>query len=377
MDIYEELGVKKIINAAGTYTIVGASRMSDKTLHDLNEAAHYNVMIQDLQKAVHKKVAELTHNEAAYLCNSCCVALYLSAAACVSRKYGKYLNDIPKEDIIKCNVVVPGGHLNPYARSIRQMGLDTKVVGPEHMRDAMTEDELVAGIDENTVAIYFITTTDDGYLGENCINLKDAIRIAHEHGLPIIVDAAAHTPPVSNLWHFSRDMGADIVCFSGGKDIRGPQASGLIVGKKEYLDIIEGIGFPIYSVGRMMKIGREEIIALYSAIKQYVEYDEQARIAWTERIVEKFNKDVAKTKYFHGERRWPNQAGQHLARIYLKIEHGCPISVDELQQRFKDYEPYGILAFGDSNGLFINPQMLEEWELDYIADAVNAIDSSL
>ncbi len=286
MDIYQELGVKKVINAAGTYTVIGASKMTEATLRQMNEASRWNVEIEQLQQKVHARIAEMTRNEAAYVCNSCSTAIYLAAAACISKHFGRHFNHIPREEIQRCEVIALWGQHIPYDHMIEQLGAKVRFIGYPNMEAALSRDELRAAINENTVCCFFVSRTPDGYYGEGCMNLFDFISTAKEHGLPVLVDGAAQLPPKSNLWRYT-EMGADMACFSGGKDLAGPQASGLLVGRKEYMDIVGQVGFPHYSCGRLMKIGREEIVALYCAIKHYMESDEEERLRYCEREVRK------------------------------------------------------------------------------------------
>ena len=150
------------------------------------------------------------------------------------------------------------------------------------------------------------------------MNLSDFLATSHKCGVPVLVDAAAQLPPKSNLWRFTK-MGADIVCFSGGKDLAGPQASGLAVGKAEYLDEMRKVGFPNYSCGRLMKIGREEMVALYAAIKQYIEADEESRLAWCEKEVAFLISALENTRHFRAKRTWPNQQDRPLPRAFVSI----------------------------------------------------------
>lgn len=376
MDIYDELGIKKIINAAGTYTVVGATKMSPETLRAISDAAASYVKITDLQKVIHQKVAEMTHNEAAYICNSCSVAIYLAVAAFIAHRQSRPFKYIDEETVRKSEVVAFWNQHIPYDHAIEQLGAKLKFIGYTTANGGIGEEDLRMAINENTVGIYFASRTPRGFYSPRALNLEDVIRIAHEYDVPVLVDAAAQLPPKSNLWEFTQ-MGADVVTFSGGKDLAGPQASGLAVGKKKYLDIMCETGFPNYSAGRLMKIGREEIVGLYAAIKQYMENDEEARLSWCEEEVKKLQRLLKDSHIYHVERAWPNQAGQPLPRSFVAVNAPNGITADDISDKLMEFNPAVFCFTEGKNGVFINPMCLFEGDTEYIADKLLEIERSI
>jgi len=376
MSIYQELGVKTVINAVGTYTVVGATRMSETTLRDMCEAARDFVEIEVLQQAVHRKVAELTRNEAAFLCNSCSTAIYLAAAAFVEKHCARNFNLLSAEEIGKCECVALWGQHIPYDHAIEQLGMKLKFIGYPNMQAALAPEVLDGAINENTAFAYFAPRTPDGYYGEGCMNLADFLKICHAKGIPVLADGAAQLPPKSNLWRYTTDMGAELACFSGGKDLAGPQASGLLVGKQEFISIIEHLGFPKYGPGRLMKIGREEIVALYSAIRQYVNADEEARLRWCENEVKKLIDAMADAAHFTAVRTWPNQAGQPLPRAFVELKN-TGVTASQLRQMLAEGEP-GIIAYSENrSGVYINPMCLQSGEMEKIIERFKEIDQTI
>ncbi len=376
MTIYEELGVPTLINAAGTYTVIGASRMSEETLAAMCEAARSYVTLERLQEAVHRRVAELTGNESAFLCNSCSTAIYLAIAACAARHYGRSFGNLSPEEIGKCEVIALWGQHIPYDHAIEQLGVKLCFLGYPNMEAPFDRRMLEEGFHEHTICCYFAPRTPSGYYGEECMNLAVFRDVAHRAGVPVLVDGAAQLPPKSNLWHFTRDMGCDMACFSGGKDLAGPQASGLLVGKKEYLDIVASLGFPKYGCGRLMKIGREEIIALYSAIRQYVAADEDARLQWCENEVRKLLDALRGAKHFSAERTWPNQAGQPLPRAFVALRN-TSLSPSELRRMLEEGTPSIICYSENRPGVYVNPMCLAEGEMEQIANRFLELDLML
>src|SRR6185503_8169147 len=123
------------------------------------------------------------------------------------------------------------------------------------------------------------------HIRAGALSLEETIQIAHKRGVPVVVDAAAQLPPVENLWRYTRDLGADLAVFSGGKDLRGPQASGLVVGRADLIEAIRAHGAPNQRLGRPMKVGKEEMIGLLKAVELYVAQDQTARLAGYEETV--------------------------------------------------------------------------------------------
>ena len=373
MSIYNDLGVKEIINAAGTYTVVGATKMSEKTLSDIKDAASMFVSIEDLKAKVQKEIARLTHNEAAHISNSCSTALYLTCIAFLEHKYQKPFDNIDKKTIEESEFVGIWSQHIPYDRAITQVGVKMKFIGYTNPTATLTKDELRLAINDKTIGVYFAPRTPDGYVGANTLNLADVIEVAHEMGVPVLVDAAAQLPPKSNLWRFS-EMGGDVVTFSGGKDLAGPQASGLALGKSKYIDIIDKLGFPNYGPGRLMKIGREEIVGLYSAIKQYMENDEEKRFAWCEEQIISLRNMLDKSLIYKVERSYPNQAGQPLPRAFVAVLDNSPLAAEEIRKKLMEFEPAVFCFTEDKNGLFINPMCMKEGDVEYIAEKLLEIE---
>ena len=374
MSIYRELGVKPVINAVGTYTVVGATRMSEDTLRDMCEAAHEFVEIERLQEAIHRKAAELTRNEGAYFCNSCSTALYLAAAAFVEARYGRDFRTLTPAEITRCEAVALWGQHVPYDHAITQLGVNLKFLGYPNVEAEFPAAALERAINENTVFGYFAPRTPDGYYGEGCMNLADFIRICHGRGIPVLVDAAAQLPPKSNLWRFTAEMGAELACFSGGKDLAGPQASGLMVGKKEWIGRVAALGFPKYGPGRLMKIGREEMVGLYSALRQYVNADEAARLRWCEEQVAQLVGALNAMRHFTGSRVWPNQAGQPLPRAFAALKE-TTVTAAQLRKLLAEGDP-AIIAYSENrSGVYLNPMCLAEGETEAIIRRFREIDS--
>ncbi len=361
MSIYKELGVKPIINAAGTYTALGGSRMSGETLHAMAEAANDFVPIRELQQHVNEAIAELTHNEAAYVSNGAATGLYLAIAAAIERLYGRKFFYFAKEDISSANVVLFKGHRNPYDLVIGYLGAQYRELGFPNLILPSTGEDLEDALNEKTAAVYYAAT---GWAAPGALPLEEVICICKRRGVPLIVDAAAQLPPVENLWRYSQ-AGVDVTLFSGGKDICGPQASGLMVGSKAFLDHVAAIGFPNYGIGRMMKVGREEMVGLYAAIRQYVRMDHEARYRWCEEQVRSIVDALKDHPRIRAKRSFPNEAGQPIARAFVEIIDE-DLTPGKLQEHLRENDPPIYTYTENQNGIFINPMSLREGETGII-----------
>lgn len=363
MGIYEELGMQPIINAAGTYTVLGGSRMSAETLEAMRQAASDFIPIRDLQKKVHEAIAKLTQNEAAYVPNGAATGLYLAIAAAIELRLGKKFYYLDADEIAMTNIVMYKAHRNPYDLVVKNLGSTYRELSFPNKILPTGPEELEYAIDENTAAIYFAAS---GWVAPGFLPLEDVIRIADAKGVPVLVDAAAQLPPVDNLWQYSR-MGATITLFSGGKDLAGPQASGLMVGQKSFIDVVTNIGFPNYGIGRMMKVGREEMVGLYSAIKQYVQMDHEARYQWCEKEIAKIIDAFADSPIFKVGRSFPNEAGQPIARAFIGLADP-EANPNDLQAFLQAGSP-PIYAYTENlHGVFVNPMSLRDGEMEVIIE---------
>jgi D-glucosaminate-6-phosphate ammonia-lyase len=288
MGVYDQLGVRAIINASGTLTRVGGSRMAPEVLTALVEAAASFVHIDELQAKAGAVIAEVTGAEAGYVTTGAAAGLSLGIAACVAGLDVGKMDRLPDTTGMKSEVVVQRGHRNAYDHAIRAAGVTFVEVGYLGYPGAGGTFgwQIEEAITDKTAAVACPILDTPGTL-----SLPDVAEIAHRKGVPVIVDAAAELPPRSNLRRFIAE-GADLVAFSGGKAIGGPQASGILAGRADLIASValqhqdmdvradtwnkrsllaEGQvrGVPHQGFGRSMKVGREEIVGLITALRRY------------------------------------------------------------------------------------------------------------
>src|SRR5271157_4972510 len=264
VNYYEKLGIRPFINAAGTYTVLSASTMPEEVQDAISIASKYPVQLEELLRASGEYLAKRLQCEAALVTAGAASALTLGTAACVSRGNADAILNIPLDMTgLKNEVIVQKTHRYDYDHALRNCA--TRFVEVETLAD------YDAAFTERTVMAHFFNAAEGGQ-----ISREDWVRVAHQHGVPCFNDASADVPPVANLWNYTK-MGFDLVTFSGGKGIRGPQCTGLLLGRKDLIEFALKNNSPYSNtIGRGMKVGKEEIIGLVAAVDWLLSQDEEA-----------------------------------------------------------------------------------------------------
>ncbi len=263
VDYYQKLGVTPFINAAGTYTILSASTMPDEVQAAVALAARQPVNLNELLDASGAYLAKRLRCEAALVTSGAAGALVLGTAACVTMGNEQSILDIPTDMArLKNEVIVQKAHRYDYDHALRNCGIRfVEVETLEQYEQAFTD---------RTVMAHFFNA------GGGKISREDYVRVAHQHGVPCFNDAAADVPPISNLWNYTQ-IGFDLVTFSGGKGLRGPQCTGLLLGRKDLIEAARKNNSPnSNTIGRGMKVAKEEIVGLVAAVDWFLKQDDAA-----------------------------------------------------------------------------------------------------
>ncbi len=273
-DYYEKMGITPFINAAGTYTVLSASTMPREVQAAIALAAQRPVNIDELLIASGDYLAKRLRCEAALITAGAAAAMTIGTAACVTFGNPDAIARIPADmSGLKDEVIIQKAHHCDYEHAIRNAGV--RFIEVETL-----EDYEKAFSDHTTMAHFFNA-------GGGEINREDWLRVAHDHGVPCFNDAAADIPPISNLWNYTQ-MGFDLVAFSGGKGLRGPQASGLLLGRKDLIDAARQNSSPnSNTIGRSMKVGKEELVGLVAAVDWLLAQDESGMQAEFHRRAER------------------------------------------------------------------------------------------
>lgn len=257
-DYYEKLSVQKIINAAGTYTTLTASIMPPAVQAAVARAAKHPVRLNDLQKASGEYLARRLQCEGALVTAGAASALTLGTAASMTIANPSAVRRMPSDvSALKKEVVVQKAHRYDYDHALLNCGI--QFVEVESLAD------YERAFTSNTVMAHFFNAAEGGQIGR-----EDWIRVAHAHGVPCFNDAAADVPPISNLWNYTK-MGFDLVTFSGGKGMRGPQNAGLLLGRKDLIEAARANDMPISdTIGRGMKVAKEQIVGMVAAVDWFL-----------------------------------------------------------------------------------------------------------
>lgn len=328
-DIYRELGIEPVINASGTITRMGGSLMPAEVTDAMATAARAFVDMDELHLAAGRRVAELVGAEAAHVCNGATAGIALMAAACMAGTDPEKVLQLPDTTGMKRKFVVQRAHRNPFDQALRVAGGKFVEVDsdPADLQRALTDD----------VAAVFVTVA--WFCPREALPLPQVVEIAHRAGVPVIVDASAEVPPIENLTRFLKE-GADMVAFSGGKAIRGPQASGFILGRPDLIEACRRNDCPNMSIGRSMKAGKEEIVGLVKAVELYVQKDHTAEMAVWERRVAHILETLGDVEHLRVWRQLPHGVGQQIPHAAVSWnEEALGLTHAEATRRLMDGRP--------------------------------------
>ncbi len=290
MTVYARLGVRTVVNARGCATLAGGTLMEPEVVAAMVEASRSFARIGDLQEIAGRRIADLTGAEAGYVTSGAAAGLTLGAAAILAGLDPDAMERLPDTGVRPADIVVQAAHRNPYDHLVRASGARLVAFGDP---DGATVEAMNAAIGPSTAGAFF-----HGQAEAIGLPIETFVATAHARGLPVLVDASMNLPPRANLRRFI-EAGADLVAFSGGKTIRGPQTSGFLAGRADLvvsvglqqqdMDVLEATWArralvengviprpPTHGIGRSMKTGKEEIVGLLVALERYAALDEVA-----------------------------------------------------------------------------------------------------
>jgi seryl-tRNA(Sec) selenium transferase len=339
-DLYAELGVTPLVNINGTVTVIGGSVMKPEVMELIRRGNEHFVLIDELEIAAGKFIARLCKSPAGYtglVTGGAAAAMVVGYAGMMTEDLEPRMRDIPDvSKFPKNEVIIQKSHRYPFDHQIRQTG--AKLVEVE------TREEMIAAINPKTFAIHFTNILS----GNGKVSGPETVAIAKEHNLYAFNDAAADVPPKERLWEYPA-MGFDMVAFSGGKDIRGPQASGVLIGKEELIHYaLLNMSPQEDRIGRCCKVGKETIFGLLKALEMFVNedfeavlrlYDERARVITD--ALKKFGV-TALPRQFN-----PQAFGNVTPRYSWQIDPSkLKITGPEVMQKLADTRPIGIGSMG-------------------------------
>lgn len=361
MHIYERLGITPLVNGYECLTRLGGSIMRPEVLQAMTEAAQHFVYLDELQTVVGRRIADLIGVEAAYVTSGAAAGLLLAASACLAGSDPRRMARLPDTSGMANEIVIERAHRNRYDFALRQSGARLVEFGYARGTERW---EMEAAITPDTVAAaYFVTNATPASLP-----LPVVAEVAHAHGLPVIVDAAAELPPASNLRRFI-DEGGDLVIFSGGKGLRGPQASGLILGRQDLVAACAANANPNHAIGRPLKAGKEEIVGLLVALELYLAEPEEVRQARWEEQVQVGLDQLQGVPGLRPRRVFPMPTGKWVPRLLVEVEIGVPLNAAALLSALRQATP-PIELRPDPAGFVIDPQNLQPGEMEIICATI-------
>ena len=334
MDIFEELGLHRYINAQDTFTTYGASCMPAASLRAMREIASSCVELAEVQAKTGDALAKLTHNEGAYISNGAAGGMMVATAAALARDDEKIFHTLPEITGPRYEVVMQTAQRNMYDRGCSAVGAKMRYIGTADT--APTVEELEAAITPATAAVFYVI-----FFGRDAsLPLETMVEVAHRHGVPVIVDAAAQNPPAENLWK-------------------------LIVGKKEWIDRCRRWGPPTDGVCRGCKTSRESIVGLYKAVQLYLQRDEATLMRTLNRRCAAFERTLRDCGFIQITRTQEGPVGQVMARTYAVMPYG---SAKDWADKMRANGIY--IGAEPGNRILLNPLMVAPAQVKTVCETL-------
>lgn len=334
-DVYARLGIRPVINGVGVVTHLGGSLMEPEVTQAMAQASRCFVPLTELQSKVGARIAELLGAEAAMVTCGCASAITMGTVACIAQGDRDKLKRLPDTSGMKNEIVQQKSHRGGYEQQMQLVG--AKIIWVE------TKEELERAINERTAMMFFYNEMEP----EGKISRHEWIEVGKRRGVPTFNDAASDATPRERLFQYQKE-GFDLVAFSGGKAIRGPQSSGILMGRK---DLIKAAlpGFnPYASIGRGMKVGKEEMIGLLTALERYLQADHDAQMKELEARVAEIREGLQGIDGLTTERYMPPIAN-HVPHVLVEwSESACPLRTEEVTRKLMQGDPaIAVSGFGE------------------------------
>jgi len=368
-NIYEELGVKRIINASGNMTLLGGSILSSKVRAAMEEANEYFVDMEELLDKSGRAIAELLGAEAAYVTSGCAAALVLGAAAIMADKDPDKIARLPDTTGMKNEFLIQKRMRYHYDRCVTVPGARLVEVGDE---DGTTSDQLEEAIGDNTAGILYLARLEGS---EGILPIPEVVAIAQRKGVAVLLDAAAEVYPLERMTGLPKS-GADLVCF-GAKYFGSTHSSGILCGRRDLVEAAALQGFIGYeaqesrSLGRAMKVDRQEIIATVIALREWLTMDHETRLLQNDERGHTIIRRLSGLPNVKAEPVLDRRGPSVRMRVVLD-EAGLNKSAEEVAQALKEGDP-SIWVRPMGNAIYISLSTLREGEAEIVAERLRDV----
>ena len=359
-DYFKELGIRTFINAAGTYTSMTGSLMPKEVIDAINYGSLEYVNLDELQDKVGERIAELLECEYATVSSGCFGAMSIAMAGVMSGKDPKKIKQLPDTTGLRNEVILQESHTIGYAQALTNVG--AKLV------KVKTAEELENAINEKTAMLWFLNANTD----RGDIKWEEFVSLGKKHNIPTFIDCAADVPPVDNLFKFTR-IGFDMVAFSGGKGLRGPQSAGLLLGKKEFIEAARLHTPPRgETIGRGMKVNKEEVLGMLAALELYLSKDHQAEWKMWEDQIDLISESAKSVSGVETTIHVPPHAN-HVPSLKIRWDQSkVNISPDNVRKILRDGSP-SIETVGNKNEIGITTWMMVPGQEKIVAKKIKKI----
>ncbi len=360
-DYFKELGVKPFINAAGTYTTLTASLMQPEVVEAIAYASRSFVRLDQTQDAVSKRIAALLQAEAAVVTSGAAGALTIGTAACVAGDKPEFITRLPDTAGMKNEVIVQKSHRYGYDHAVRNCGI--KLIEVE------TAEDLERAVNPQTAMMLFYNNNDP--VGK--IRAAEFVDLGKKHKVPTFNDASADVPPVGNLTKYIR-MGFDLVTYSGGKGLCGPQSAGLLVGRGDLIRAARLNTSPYSdSIGRGLKVNKEEMLGMMVALENYMKRDHDAEWREWEKRIGIVRDSVANVPTLTSEIFIPEIAN-HVPHLRMKWDSTqLKLAPQDVIKQLREGDPSIEVTPAPKDELVIAVWMLQPGEAQIVARRLRAI----
>lgn len=358
-NLFKELGLRTFINCAGPITSMTGCLMPDGVLDAIRSGATDYVDLDGLQDKVGERIADLLDCEYATVSSGCFGAMTIATAGVISGMDQKIVDQLPDTSGLKDEVILQESHMGEYGRAMTNVGAKLVLV--------KTPKELKKAINNKTAMLWFLNKANNK--GE--IKHEEWVEVGKKYGIPTLNDCASDIPPVENLFKYTK-MGFDLVTFSGGKGLRGPQSAGLLLGKRKYIEAARLHTPPRANLGRGMKVNKEEVLGMLVALEIYLARDHNKEWKMWEEQIKLISERATSVKGVEAETYIPEIANQVPTLRIRWNQSNIKITPDEVRNKLLLGHP-SIQAHGDKESVVVSTWMMEPGQERVVAHRMKAV----